>query len=182
VGEGATYSEGDGFSVARDAYLDPFWKWLPRMYNPDAPRPVLIPEMLPVTTWEQNVRHLLGPDAWDRMRKHAYMAAGFRCEICGARGKLEAHELWGLANETCVQKLKRILALCPLCHKAHHLGIARRLGLFDDVRRHLMKVNGWNQAELGAAIQDAYDIWEQRSEWPWEVDLSWLQDSGYLYV
>jgi hypothetical protein len=179
---GATYSPDAGFTAGRDDYLDPLWKWLPRMHDPDAPKPVLVPEMLPVTTWEQNIRHKMGPDIWDRIRKHAYRAAGFRCEICGASGKLEAHELWQLANETCVQKLERILALCPLCHKAHHLGIARRLGMYDDVRRHLKWVNGWNDAQLAAAIQDAYEIWEQRCEWPWQVDLSWLYDSGYLYV
>jgi len=179
---GATYSADAGFTIGRDDYLDAVWKWLPRMHDPDAAQPILVPEMLPITTWEQNIRHKLGPDAWDRMRKHAYRAAGFRCEICGASGKLEAHELWGLANETCVQKLERILALCPYCHKAHHLGIARRLGMYDDVRRHLKYVNSWSDRELAAAIQDAYEIWEQRCEWPWQVDLSWLYDSGYVYV
>lgn len=179
---GAEYTESDGFSVASSAYLDPLWRWLPRMYDPDAPKPVLVPEMLPVTTWEQNIRHKMGPDVWDRIRKHAYKAAGYRCEICGTRGKLEAHELWRLENETTTQRLVRILALCPLCHKAHHLGIARRLGVFTDVRLQLQKVNGWNERELAAQIQEAYDIWEQRCEWPWEVDLTWLYESGYLYV
>ena len=179
---GATYSPVDGFTADHDAYLDPLWKWLPRMYDPDAAHPVLVPEMLPVTTWEQNIRHKMGPDVWDRIRKHAYRAAGFRCEICGTRGKLEAHELWRLVNETSVQKLVRILALCPLCHKAHHLGIARRLGMYDDVRKHLKWVNGWSEKELSEAIQDTYEIWEQRCEWPWEVDISWLYDSGYIYV
>lgn len=171
-----------GLFALSDQYLDPLWKWLPRMYNPDAPKPILVPEMLPVTTWEQNIRHLQGPDAWDRMRKHAYRAAGFRCEICGAGGKLEAHESWELVNETCVQRLKGILALCPLCHKSHHLGIARRLGMLSDVRQHLMRVNQWSANELEEQIQEAYEVWEQRCEWPWQVDLRWLQDSGYCYV
>lgn len=179
---GAEYSEAEGFSVAASAYLDPLWRWLPRMFDPDAPKPVLVPEMLPVTTWEQNIRHKMGTDIWDRIRKHAYKAAGYRCEICGTRGKLEAHELWRLENETTTQRLVRIMALCPLCHKAHHLGIARRLGIYNDVRLHLQKVNGWTERELASQIQEAYDIWEQRCEWPWEVDLSWLYDSGYLYV
>lgn len=179
---GATFTPSEGFTVEADAFLDPFWAWLPRMYNPDAPRPVLIPEMLPVTTWEQNIRNQLGPEVWDRIRKHAYRAAGFRCEICGVQGKLEAHELWQLHNEITVQRLSRIMALCPLCHKAHHLGMARRLGLMTELRQHLKRVNQWSDAELQAGIQDAYEVWEQRCEWPWEVDLSWLYDSGYRYV
>lgn len=182
LGAGAHYSPEMGFTVAKDAFLEPFWQWLPRMYDPDAPRPVLMPEMLPVTTWEQNIRHLMGTEVWDRMRKHAYRAAGYRCEICGERGRLEAHEKWALVNETTVQKLERIMALCPLCHKAHHLGIARRLGMLGDVRRHLQRVNGWTTVQLDAEIQEAYEVWEQRCEWPWEVDLSWLYHSGYAHV
>ncbi len=182
LGEGARYDPLNGFYAPDDNVAHRCWKWLPRMYDPDAPRPVLVPEMLPVTTWEQNVRHLMGTERWDRIRKHAYKAAGFRCEICAARGRLEAHELWRLENETQVQKLERILALCPLCHKAHHLGIARRLGMYGEVREHLKRVNGWSERELEAAIADTYETWQQRCDWPWQVDLSFLHDNGYLYV
>lgn len=179
---GAHADPAYGIFLTPEQFRDPFWKWLPRKYDPDAPKPVLTPEMLPVTTWEQNVRHLLGVEVWDRMRRHSYKSAGYRCEICGEGGRLEAHEAWTLANETCVQKLDRILALCPLCHKAHHLGIAKRLGMLLDVQRHMQKVNGWTGLQLTAAIAEAYDVWEQRCEWPWTVDLSWLYDSGYIHV
>lgn len=179
---GAKYTDQKGFHVEADAFLGNLWKWLPRMYDPDRQKPILMPEMLPVTTWEQNIRHNMGPAVWDRLRRHAYKAAGFRCEVCGDPGKLEAHEAWRLINETSVQKLERILALCPLCHKAHHLGIARRLGMLPDVRQQLNRVNCWSDAQTAAAIQDAYETWEQRCEWPWTVDLSWLYDSGYIYV
>lgn len=182
IDAGALVCPKEGLYALADQYLDPLWRWLPRMYVPDGPRPVLVPEMLPVTTWEQNIRHLQGTEAWDRMRRHAYRAAGFRCEICGASGRLEAHEKWELANETCIQRLTGIQALCPLCHKAHHLGIAQRLGMLADVQRHLQHVNGWTFSQLNAGIQDAYETWEQRCDWPWQVDLSWLDESGYKYV
>lgn len=152
------------------------------MYNPNAPRPILVPEMLPVTTWEQNVRHLMGGQVWDRMRRHAYRAAGYRCEICGASGPLEAHEQWTLSNETCVQKLTRIIALCPLDHKAHHMGWARRNGTWPAVCEQLKFVNSWSTLELTRALTEAREVWEQRCDWPWTVDLTWLQDQGYLYV
>lgn len=180
---GALVCPQEGLYALPDQYLDPLWKWLPRMFDPDlAGRPKLLPEMLPVTTWEQNVRHLYGGDVWDRLRKHAYRSSGFRCEICGAAGRLEAHEKWELVNETSVQKLVGIQALCPLCHKAHHLGIARRLGMLQDVRQHLQYVNGWTLQELEEGVRDAFEVWEQRCEWPWQVDLSWLYESGYRYV
>lgn len=176
------HGNADGVYLLAEQWREPFWKWLPRMFDPDADKPFLVPEMLPVTTWEQNIRHLLGPEVWDRIRRHAYRSAGFRCEICGESGRLEAHEAWSLINETCEQKLVRVMSLCPLCHKAHHLGIARRLGMLSEVHRHLQKVNSWSSQELSHAVNEAYEIWEQRCEWPWTVDLSWLQRSGYIHV
>lgn len=182
LNEGALYSEERRFYVPADAYLDNYWRWLPRMYDPSAARPVLVPEMLPVTTWEQNVRGLMGTPLWDRMRRHAYRAAGLRCEICATIGPLEAHEHWELHNETCVQKLTRIQALCKFCHKSKHVGYARRLGIYSEVLDHLMVVNKWSRKELETGIQDVYEVWQQRCDWPWTVDMSWLQDQGYMYV
>lgn len=180
--KGAQYSAEDGFTVAADAFLDDFWEWLPRMYRVRPGEAALLPDMLPVTTWEQNVRHLLGGEAWDKMRKHAYKAAGFRCEVCGAKGKLEAHERFDLVNETAVQRLVAIESLCPLCHKAKHLGIARRLGMLDAVKRHMLYVNRWTPAQLEAAIEDAYEMWEQRAYWEWTVDLDFVRKAGLLYA
>lgn len=178
---GARHDKVYGFYVTHAEHLDDFWKWLPRMYNPDAPRPILIPEMLPVTTWEDNVRTRVSAERWDQLRRYCYKSAGYRCEICGVRGQLEAHESWRLWDEAGIQKLERLLALCTKCHKAHHLGFARRLGIYDEVLRHIKTVNKWNDHELREALQDAQDICEQRSLEPWEVDISWLITSGVMY-
>ena len=161
---------------------DALWEWLPRKWQVEAGIPALLPEMLPVTTWEKNIRTEVREALWDRMRRHAYRASGFRCRICGEGGRLEAHEKWALVNETTTQVLEGIEALCPLCHKTHHLGIARRLGMLQDVKRHICRVNGWTEARLVSEIEETYEVWEQRCEWPWTVDLSWVMRSGYLFV
>lgn len=182
--EGARYLANEhAFVVDKSAAdLDKLWAWLPKKYDPWVDKPVLKPDMLPATTWGDNIRERLGESTWDRMRRHAYRAAGFRCRICGRPGLLEAHEQWELVNETTTQRLAGILALCPLCHKAHHLGFARRMGLEEQVHAHLMAVNNWNRTQLWSALQDLHETWEQRCEWPWTVDLSWLQENGYLFV
>lgn len=179
---GALYSKERGFYADDSVFLDSVWHWLPRCHQVLQGTPVLLPDMLPSSTWEQNIRTVLGTDMWDRIRKHAYKASGFRCEICGEGGKLEAHEKFQLINETATQKLVKIMALCPLCHKVHHLGIARRLGMIHEVKAHLLRINRWTPRELESAIQEAYETWEQRSEWDWQLDLSWLYDQGYVYV
>lgn len=168
--------------ASREGNLEALWRWLPRMYRVEPGQPALLPDMLPVTTWEKNVRHLFGGATWDRMRKHAYAAAGYRCEICGANGRLEAHEAWQLENETCKQRLVGILALCPNCHACHHVGLARRRGVLPEILRHLQHVNFWTVRDAEAALVETYEVWEQRCEWPWSVDLTWLRDSGYLNV
>ena len=181
---GALWSPGDKFHVLRGANLETLLDWLPRRFDPRwQGRPPLVPEMLPVQTWELNLRTQLSEAAWDRIRRHIYKSAGWTCEICGKReGRLEAHEQWSLHNETGVQELCGILALCPFCHKCHHLGIAKRLGMLPAVKQHMLQVNNWNTAQLDAAIVEAYELWEQQSAWPWVVDLSWFTKSSLAYV
>lgn len=179
---GAKHDETFGFYItAKDHYLPDFWSWLPRMYKTGLDAPVLIPEMLPVTTWEDNVRTRVSTERWDQLRRYCYKAAGYRCEICGTKGKIEAHEAWHLWDEAGIQKLEKLLALCPLCHKAHHLGFAQRLGIYGEVLRHIKLVNKWNDKQLKDALQDAKDICEQRSLEPWDVDVSWLITSGIMH-
>lgn len=181
--EGAKYSDDIGYFVTDDDYLPNFESWLPRAYNPNWEGPVLMPDMLPITSWEQNIRHKFGKDTWDSMRKHSYKAAGFRCQICGTnKERLESHELFEMVNETCTQKLVELLVLCPVCHKAHHLGIARRLNMLPAVLNQMMRLNNWTKAELDYHIEEAYEIWEQRKDMPWELDVTPLQATGYFYA
>jgi len=182
LGLGAQFEKATGFYVTGQQHLDDFWQWLPRIYRNDYPKPYLTPEMLPVSTWEDNVRTRVSAERWDRLRRHCYKAAGNRCEICGTQGMLEAHESWYLWDEMGIQRLERLLALCPLCHKAHHLGFARKLGIYDEVIMHIKKINNWTDKQLKEALQDAKDICDQRSQEPWDVDVSWLISSGIMHA
>lgn len=177
---GAVVVQGELFAPA-DAYLDDFWAWLPRRFKPEV-KAALWPSMLPVTAWDQNVRAALGQSAWDTVRKHCYRAAGFRCEVCGEKGKIEAHELFTLDKAQKVQKLSGLIALCPLCHKAHHLGYARRLNILPQVLEHICKVNGWSEEQLSRAIEQAFTTWQELSQHPWSLDLSYLHKNGTFYA
>lgn len=181
--KGAQYTDEKGFHVSKDEHLDTFWEWLPLRWR-CAPQPALLPEMLPATTWEENLRYKLTPDRWDVLRRHAYAAAGHRCEICGSKGTphLEAHERWSWDDTWCVQKLEGIIALCPLCHKAHHLGLAKRLGVFEEVVLKMQEVNQWSRQEVQAEIAKASDMARERSRYGWTVDLSWLETGSYFLV
>ncbi|EQD31721.1 hypothetical protein B2A_13732, partial [mine drainage metagenome] len=54
----------------------------------------LFVDLVPQTAWFTNVRSAVSRGDWDRLRKHVYVRAGNKCEVCGASGRLEAHERW----------------------------------------------------------------------------------------
>jgi hypothetical protein len=89
---------------------------------------------VPQDTWGNNLRSSVSKSIWDAIRKTAYEEAGYKCSICGATGRLEAHEVWDYDYEKGIQKLIAIKALCKKCHMVKHMGRSMKLaaeGLFD---------------------------------------------------
>src|SRR5437588_2921912 len=96
-----------------------------------APRTLLTVELVPSTCWFSNLRSELDKDDWDRLRHAVYERAGNYCEVCGQRGAqhpVECHEVWEYDDEHSVQRLSGLIALCPACHEAKHMGRASSMG------------------------------------------------------
>lgn len=178
---GAKYDVNFGFYCLEGDFLDPLWSWLPLRYKQS---PALLPEMLPQSTWEENLRTALSEEKWKKLRSHVYKAAGYRCEICGDRGSpyLEAHEKWSWDDQWCVQKLEGLICLCPVCHKVHHLGLAKRLGLYEDCLKKMKEVNGWSTLTSEREIEKLRKVANERSRYGWIVDLSWLETGPYYMI
>lgn len=54
-------------------------------------------ELVPSTSWFKNLRSMLAPEEWDRLRRKTYREADYRCEICDGQGPdhpVECHEIW----------------------------------------------------------------------------------------
>lgn len=142
---------------------------------------ILTIELVPKTTWYTNVRSHVTPSQWDVIRRKSYALANHRCEICGDTGKnqgtwhhVECHEIWGFNHETKVQKLIGFMALCPLCHKTKHAGLAQLKGDGELVIKQLMKVNKITRQEASEYIETAFELWEERSQHEWELDITML--------
>lgn len=180
--EGGKYTEALGFYVAEDAYLPGFLEWLPRKWvqRGEPPVPALLPDMLPSSTWEANLRTLLTEAEWNRLRKFCYQAAGNTCVACGSRGEphVEAHEAWAFNEKTGVQTLKGLLCLCPTCHKAKHLGFANRMGILPQVMARLIWLNDWDETTLAHELKACAQRQEQLSLRKWTLDLSFLRSYG----
>jgi len=123
----------------------------------------------------------VSPRDWDRIRSQVYENAGRHCEICGGRGPrhpVECHEVWEYDEAASVQRLVRMIALCPACHEVKHIGLAGVRGRADLARQHLAKVNGWSPEVTDRYVQEAFAMWRLRSGRSWSLDISRLAAYG----
>lgn len=134
-------------------------------------------ELVPSSSWFTNLRSVLPKYKWDILRKDCYAKANYKCEICcgvGNNHPVECHEEWEYDRETRTQKLVRLIALCPKCHKVKHIGLAQLNGQGEACLRHLCKVNGITLEEGRDLIDEAFIVFEERSQIEWNLDISYL--------
>jgi hypothetical protein len=144
---------------------------------------ILKVELVPATSWGNNLRSgaNLSKAQWDKLRKQCYRDANYKCEVCNGKGDkwpVECHEIWHYDDVNKVQTLKGLIALCPTCHKAKHLG--RTLSVEsqevqDKVLRQLMEINDLDVDELEDYIVEVFQKHAERSQHKWSLDLSWLK-------
>jgi len=149
-------------------------------------------ELVPRTAWFSNVRSMVSKNDWDILRKECYMQAGHVCEICGGKGPkhpVEAHEVWAYNDKAKIQKLIRLIALCPACHDVKHIGNAIIRAkendalhhVIDELLRHFLVVNNVSEAEASKAFENAMNVFEKRSKHEWSCDITWLDTKGIAY-
>jgi hypothetical protein len=152
-----------------------------RVRTMDSPMTTLELELVPSTSWGDNLRSRLSRSEWDVVRRTTYRKANFICEICGGVGPrhpVEAHEVWSYDDVNHVQTLVGMIALCPNCHQAKHIG--RTLSVADEatqdrVLQHIMRVNRWPHGLLLLALEVAFTQHAERSQHQWTLDISWIE-------
>lgn len=143
--------------------------------------PKFIVELVPKTCFFSNVRSQVSTKDWDWLRKETYKQANHRCEGCGAKGRMEAHEIWHYDDQKKIQKLFGLSCYCNMCHLCHHLGFAEIKGKLPQVKKHLAKINQWTPGETQAYIEAVFEVWFHRSKSQWALDLSFLDDCEIEY-
>lgn len=133
-------------------------------------------ELVPATSWGANLRDVLPRTEWDRLRRQVYAASGRRCAVCGAGGRLHAHELWDYDDARHIQRLRGLVALCTRCHHVKHLGHARVLAErgeldYEDVVAHFLRVNGCDRATFERHRAAAFARFAERSRYEWQIEL-----------
>jgi hypothetical protein len=140
--------------------------------------PKLTIELVPQRSWFQNVRTMVSPKEWDRIRFRIYERSNRKCEICGGRGKkwpVECHEMWEYDDKKRIQKLIRMIALCPTCHQVKHIGLSEMKGLLPECLEHLAKINNWTLAQANNYAREQVELWRERSEFDYEIDVDYLK-------
>lgn len=138
-------------------------------------------ELIPSSSWFNNVRAVLTKKQWDILRVQVYDQAYHMCEICGGVGDqhpVECHEIWSYDDSSLIQKLEGMIALCPDCHMVKHFGLAQIQRRGEKALKHFMKVNGLKKKEAEKLILKAFEIWGYRSTKKWKLDLSGLERYG----
>lgn len=134
-------------------------------------------DLIPKTAFGQNIRTLVPRNVWQTLRQATIRRANNRCECCGgAPARLDVHERWLFDDTTGQQILKRLLALCPPCHAATHMGLARIHKREERAKAHMARVNRWPQDLVDSHLALAFSRWEKRSKRSWVLNLDAIRD------
>lgn len=136
-------------------------------------------ELVPSTCWYSNLRSELTRAQWDKLRQASYKKANNQCEICGGKGPkwpVECHEIWDFNDAKKIQTLRGLISLCPRCHEVKHIGLAGKRGRGREARSQLAKVNNWSNAQAQDYINESFEIWSERSNHGWTLDISWVEE------
>jgi hypothetical protein len=144
-------------------------------------------ELVPSTCWYTNVRSNVSKAAWDSLRRRVAAEAGQRClRGQGRRWPVEHHEVWHYDDETKIQRLERLIALCPACHEVKHAGLASKRGRLPAVIQRLTGLNGWSEDDAALYLEAVFETWAARSRHQWALDISVLasrydvDEAGYV--
>jgi hypothetical protein len=66
-----------------------------------------------------------------------------------------------------------------VCHQVKHIGRSIAIGKEKQCHTQLRKVNKWTQEQVNEHIQKSFEVYKERSQHEWELDISILEDEPY---
>ena len=138
-------------------------------------------ELVPKTSWYNNLRSLMRKEDWIILRKKVVMDAKNICAICRSKGYLQCHEVWHYDDENHIQRLIGLLPICDLCHAVKHIGHTESTSktLYAKAVEHFLSVNKCKRLDFEQQKNEAYLIWEERSKYEWRIDIGEYEGVNY---
>jgi len=146
-------------------------------------------DLMPKTCWWTNLAHLLQPSEWTRLQRLVCTRANNTCETCGKEGlelqpERERHieGRWEYRSASQLQRLVRVLLLCDNCYYSTRMGLARIKDRSESATTHLTKILNQPTKLVTQHIDEAFQVWRDRSLCNWDVDLYILTASGFQLI
>ncbi len=137
-------------------------------------------ELVPDICKLQSLERFLTSKAWNMLRKQTLEECHEQCAICGASAppSLHCHEQWGYDDETHIQRLVRLIMLCPMCHHTKHMS-AHGSVTPEELVQHFIKMNDCSRQEFDTYYQQCSEERTQRTGGQQGEPLRiWKQDYG----
>jgi hypothetical protein len=136
-------------------------------------------ELVPATMWGKSLASLARSNPswwskWQEIRRREISRTAGLCEICGINGVI-VHEKWDYGEDEHIQRLNGFEVTCENCSLVHHIGRASVTGGEEQAIEHLKKVNSLSDDEAEALVEKAFRTWNWRSQFKWNLDLTWLR-------
>lgn len=137
-------------------------------------------ELVPQSSFYSNVRSEVSKSQWkiisDQVRSQSYDICQI-CEVISNRA-LDCHEIWHYDDAKRLQKLLGMIALCVECHQVKHIGLAQIKGKGEEALHHFMKINNLKRDKAEKYLQEAFEIWAERSKKEWKLNILHLKEYG----
>jgi hypothetical protein len=132
-------------------------------------------DLVPRQNHYKSVKQFLEDSEWDIVRKQVYKKYKYKCLICGSENtELHVHELWIYNYKAEIQKLKKMVCLCELCHLHQHLGYSKILikrgeihaGIFVE---HWLNVNNAPIKEFKIYAKKVFKLYKFKRYLNWKL-------------
>jgi hypothetical protein len=145
----------------------------------------LVIDFVPKTCWCKKIRYALVPEDFKRLEGLVINRTNRQCEACGVKDpkqetRMEVQARWeyDVSEGKHVQRLVRLMAMCPDCHEVTHFGKACMDGRRDAAMVHLQKAANMSAENAQAHADAAYTRLRELNEHEWQLDLSLFTNNG----
>lgn len=148
-----------------------------RREEPDCMGNRLYFELVPKNLMGKAPRTLMRKKEWESISAHVFKRAGYKCEICGSKSRLQAHERYGVCGNTLV--LLRIMCVCASCHLVTHIGFAHVIGKQNQAFKRYSRLNNLSLSDALIDFEDAMKEWSKKDN---IVNLDWSMIASPPYA
>ena len=138
----------------------------------------------PKSCWCRNIRYAIDPNDRERVETFVFTRAKHCCELCkvctkqGSPLVLQARWDYDVSDNSHVQRLVRLMAVCSECHDVTHFGKSSMNGKKDQALNHLKKVNRMTDTEVKEHVDASFHKRREMDLYTWKLDLSLLSKNG----